>query len=148
MVAYQFIEGTIEDIVAVQAFVPEFNHSITPTTVAERLAGKSALILVAKYNTTPIGFKVGYSLNNEAFYSWLGGVVPEYRQMKVASQLRQLQERWAIEHGFKVIKVKSMNQFPNMLHMLIASGYDICGYENNGSVTNSKIEFIKNIAQT
>ena len=46
MVAYQFIEGTIEDIVAVQAFVPEFNHSITPTTVAERLAGKSALILV------------------------------------------------------------------------------------------------------
>ncbi|HBF45439.1 MAG TPA: GNAT family N-acetyltransferase, partial [Shewanella frigidimarina] len=46
-------------------------------------------------------------------------------------------------NGFKSIKVKSMNQFPAMLQMLIASGYQICGYENNGSIAESKIEFIK-----
>ncbi|GGP49345.1 N-acetyltransferase [Shewanella algicola] len=145
---YQFVEGTVEDIVAVLALVPEFDNSITATTIAERLAGKSALILVAKYDTAPIGFKVGYSLNHDEFYSWLGGVVPLHREMKVASQLRQLQESWAVAQGFKAIKVKSMNQFPNMLHMLIASGYHICGYDNNGATTNSKIAFIKNITQT
>jgi hypothetical protein len=144
---YQFVEGTVDDIVAVLAFVPEFGNSITATTIAERLAGKSALILVAKYNKTPIGFKVGYSLNHDEFYSWLGGVTPQHREMKVASQLRQMQESWAVAQGFKAIKVKSMNQFPNMLHMLIASGYHICGYDNNGSTMNSKIAFIKNIAQ-
>ena len=144
---YQFVEGTVDDIVAVLASVPEFDNSITATTIAERLAGKNALILVAKYDTTPIGFKVGYSLNHDEFYSWLGGVAPQHREMKVASQLRQLQESWAVAQGFKAIKVKSMNQFPNMLHMLIASGYHICGYDNNGSTMNSKIAFIKNIAQ-
>ncbi|MGI2175097.1 GNAT family N-acetyltransferase [Shewanella ulleungensis] len=144
---YQFVEGTVDDIVAVLAFVPEFGNSIKATTIAERLAGKSALILVAKYNKTPIGFKVGYSLNHDEFYSWLGGVTPQHREMKVASQLRQMQESWAVAQGFKAIKVKSMNQFPNMLHMLIASGYHICGYDNNGSTMNSKIAFIKNIAQ-
>jgi hypothetical protein len=35
---------------------------------------------------------VGYELSDGQFYSWLGGVIPEHRQMKVASQLRQLQE--------------------------------------------------------
>lgn len=144
---YQFVEGTVDDIVAVLAFVPEFDNSITATTIAERLAGKNALILVAKYDTAPIAFKVGYSLNHDEFYSWLGGVVPQHREMKVASQLRQLQESWAVAQGFKAIKVKSMNQFPNMLHMLIASGYHICGYDNNGATMNSKIAFIKNITQ-
>ncbi|MDD8060539.1 MULTISPECIES: GNAT family N-acetyltransferase [Shewanella] len=145
---YQFVEGTVDDIVAVLAVVPEFGNSITATTIAERLAGKRSLILVAKYDSTPIGFKVGYALNHDEFYSWLGGVAPQHREMKVASQLRQLQESWAMRHGFKAIRVKSMNQFPNMLHMLITSGYHICGYDNNGSTTNSKITFIKNIAQT
>ncbi|QDE29556.1 GNAT family N-acetyltransferase [Shewanella polaris] len=135
--------GTISDIVSVLAQVPEFGPEISADIIEKRLAEKKHLILIARYHNVPVGFKLGYELTDGLFYSWLGGVAPEHRKMKVASQLRLLQESWAIENGFNTIRVKSMNQFPAMLQMLIASGYQICGYENNGSITSSKIEFIK-----
>jgi hypothetical protein len=140
---YQFGSGTVSDVLDVLALTPEFENVICADSIGNRLAGRNYLILVARYEAKPVGFKVGYKLPDGQFYSWLGGVIPEHRQMKVASQLRLLQESWAVENGFNSIKVKSMNQFPAMLQMLIASGYQICGYENNGSIAKSKIEFIK-----
>jgi predicted GNAT superfamily acetyltransferase len=140
---YQFGSGTVSDILDVLALTPEFANVIFADSIGNRLAGRNHLILVARFESKPVGFKVGYELSDGQFYSWLGGVIPEHRQMKVASQLRQLQESWAVENGFNSINVKSMNQFPAMLQMLIGSGYQICGYENNGSITDSKIEFIK-----
>jgi len=140
---YQFGSGTVSDVLDVLALTPEFANVIFSDSIGNRLAGRNHLILVARFESKPVGFKVGYELADGQFYSWLGGVIPEHRQMKVASQLRQLQESWAVENGFNSIKVKSMNQFPAMLQMLIGSGYQICGYENNGSITDSKIEFIK-----
>lgn len=142
---YQFVKGQVGDIVAVLSLIPEFSHLTSEADIVARLAGKQSLILVATHNARPIGFKIGYSLNDTEFYSWLGGVIPAHRKMKVASQLRQQQEAWAIAHGFNVLKVKSMNQFPIMLQMLISSGYQICGYENNGTIDNSKIEFVKTL---
>ncbi|QHS11676.1 GNAT family N-acetyltransferase [Shewanella sp. Arc9-LZ] len=140
---YQFGSGTVSNILAVLAQIPEFEKAMSVDLIENRLAGKNYLILVAELDNKPVGFKVGYTLSDGQFYSWLGGVVPEHRNMKVASQLRLIQESWAIDNGFKSISVKSMNQFPAMLQMLIASGYQICGYEDNGSITDSKIEFIK-----
>jgi hypothetical protein len=140
---YQFGSWTVSDILDVLALTPEFANVIFADSIGNRLAGRNHLILVARFESKPVGFKVGYELSDGQFYSWLGGVIPEHRQMKVASQLRQLQESWAVENGFNSINVKSMNQFPAMLQMLIGSGYQICGYENNGSITDSKIEFIK-----
>lgn len=143
---YKFELGTIADVLAVLAQVPEFGAEMSADTIKNRLADKQYLILIARCHNAPIGFKLGYQLTDDQFYSWLGGVAPEHRKMKVASQLRLLQESWAIENGYNAISVKSMNQFPAMLQMLIASGYQICGYENNGSISNSKIQFIKHLS--
>jgi len=140
---FTFALGTIADILEVAALIPEFDGSITLDSTEARMQGKDHLILVARYDDIPIGFKAGYRLSDNQFYSWLGGVVPGHRKMKIASQLRLLQESRAIENGFKSIKVKSMNKFPSMLQMLIVSGYQVTGYENRGSSTNSKIEFTK-----
>ncbi|MGX9461302.1 GNAT family N-acetyltransferase [Shewanella sp. A14] len=144
---YEFGFGLVSDILAILALIPEFENTISADMINSRLAGKNHLILVARFNAKPVGFKVGYGISDSQFYSWLGGVVPEHRKMKVASQLRQLQESWVVDNGFDAISVKSMNQFPAMLQMLITSGYQISGYENNGSITNSKIEFIKHFPQ-
>lgn len=45
--------------------------------------------------------------------------------------------------GYQSISVKSMNQYPAMLQMLISNGYQISGYENNDDLALNKICFVK-----
>ncbi|MEP4890702.1 MAG: GNAT family N-acetyltransferase [Aliiglaciecola sp.] len=140
---FEYETGKIPDILDIAPLIPEFESLLTSDVIEARLQGKRNLILVAKHEDKPIGFKIGYEVFSNQFYSWLGGVIPCYRKMKVASKLRSIQESWAKENGFESISVKSMNRFPAMLQMLIASGYQMSGYEDRGSVSTSKINFIK-----
>lgn len=141
--------GEIKDALKVDANIPEFSTEIenvdarintainTETTstreaqMQTRLAGKTTLILVAKVDGKLAGYKIGYQISGEIFYSWLGAVLPEYRRLGIARALREYQESWAINAGYSEINVKSMNCFPAMLQMLIASGYHIYGYEQS-----------------
>ncbi len=140
---FEFETGNVSDILEIESLIPEFESAITSDTIEARLQGKRNLILVARHDGKPIGFKIGYEVSSCLFYSWLGGVIPSCRKMKVACQLRSLRESWAMENGFESISVKSMNRFPAMLQMLIASGYQVSGYEDRGSVKSSKIKFLK-----
>lgn len=138
-------EGTIEELISIDLLVPEFEQKHTIEKLRERLADKANLILVARENGRPIAYKLGYEISSNEFYSWLGGVLPQYRKQGIATKLREAQENWAVENGYKRISVKSMNQFPAMLQLLIGSGYQITGYEDNGSPDNSKIKFSKRL---
>lgn len=135
--------GTKDDVLAIDARIPEFDGRTTASKLAARLDDKRHLILVASDNKQPIAYKLGYEVSGSEFYSWLGGVVPAYRKQGVATELRKRQEAWAIEKGYCAISVKSMNQYPAMLQLLISSGYQVSGYQDNGSVNNSKICFLK-----
>ena len=61
--------------------------------------------------------------------------------MGVAQKLLQYQERWVTNKGYKEIEVKSMNQYPEMLHFLIKNQYHIYGVED--SEHGTKILFQK-----
>lgn len=140
------IEYIAEAICQVNATIPEFTSTTSQTTLYERLSNpNNSLILVARNQTQVVGYKAGYAESSSLFYSWLGAVLPEYRQQGVATTLRVKQEQWARENGYNAIKVKSMNRFPAMLQMLINNQYHISGYEDRGSPQNSKICFIKTI---
>jgi len=139
--------GTIEDVVLVDADIPEFDGRNTHKKIASRLEGNIAHILIARVGGKPIAYKMGYALSATIFYSWLGGVNPAYRKQGIATQLRQQQEAWALQAGYSQLQVKSMNRYPAMLQLLIASGYQISGYEDNGSTTTSKICFSKALVQ-
>lgn len=138
--------GTIEDILTVDAQIPEFDGSNTKAKLENRLADKAHLILIAKVNGASVAYKVGYELSNEEFYSWLGGVDPAYRKQGIATQLREFQENWAKENGYQAISVKSMNRYPNMLHLLLSSGYKIIGFEQGDGLYSGKIRFHKCLA--
>lgn len=138
--------GKLEDVLYVNEQIPEFDQRTTLEKLQYRLLNKKYLLLVAYVDNTPIGYKLGYELCDNEFYSWLGGVASSYRKQGIAKKLRIKQEQWAIAHHYQSISVKSMNQYPAMLHMLIASDYKICGYQDNGSVDNSKIKFSKMLA--
>lgn len=135
--------GKINDVLIIHSKIIELAKTITFQSLNDRLQGKEYLILVAKHNGELAGFKIGYKLTGTEFYSWLGGVASNYRNLGIATQLIEAQENWVFNNGYSSISVKSMNCFPSMLRLLISSGYKINGYEDNGTVDNSKIKFIK-----
>ncbi|WP_252015814.1 GNAT family N-acetyltransferase [Vibrio sp. SCSIO 43140] len=142
---FDFYVGTIDDALTVDDSIPEFVQKTPKEKLIERLKDKKHLVLIAAHNNKPIAYKIGYELSKSEFYSWLGGVSIDYRKLGIATELREQQEAWALEQGYRAINVKSMNRFPAMLQLLLSSGYKISGYEDNGSVDNSKIHFAKQL---
>ncbi|MDF2154020.1 GNAT family N-acetyltransferase [Vibrio sp. CAU 1672] len=136
-------EGTLQEASQVMARVPEFTLGETPDAMLQRLGDKTSLILVAEKSGVMLGFKVGYELDDDTFYSWLGGVVAEARNEGVAQMLLEVQEEWVTEQGYKTLKVKSRNQFPAMLRLLLRNGYLIEKVEEKSNLRESRIHFIK-----
>ncbi|GLS91197.1 N-acetyltransferase [Psychromonas marina] len=135
--------GSVDDVLTADAQIPEFDGRTTEQKIHARFANNHALILIAKVGEIPVAYKIGYALSKTQFYSWLGGVIPAYRKQGIATTLREKQECWALSAGYNEISVKSMNRYPGMLQLLISSGYQISGYENNGTTDSSKICFSK-----
>lgn len=76
-----------------------------------------------------VGFKLGYATSNKSFYSFLGGVLPEYRKKGLALKMADQQELWCRNNGFKKITTKSMNQFKPMVILNLKNGFEITGTE-------------------
>ena len=78
-----------------------------------------------------IGFKMGYQINSEKFYSWIGGVKSEFRKLGIAQELMNRQHSWCKKKGFKVVQTKTKNSFKPMLILNIKSGFDIIELQRN-----------------
>lgn len=100
--------------------------------------------LISFEQDIPVGFKIGYHYNKTTFYSWVGGVLPNYRGKGIAKKLAQLQEQWAKKNNYLTIRTKSMNRYKPMMILNLKNGFDIVSvYTNNSNQT--KIVFEKNI---
>lgn len=138
--------GTIADVVLIDSQIPEFAHTKANKDKFERrLNNKDNLILIAVKDKKVVAYKIGYALSDTTFYSWLGGVLPQYRRQGIATKLREYQESWAKQAGYLEIEVKSMNCFPAMLTLLITNGYHIFGYEHGETKSTGKIRFYKTL---
>ncbi|EPF2508159.1 GNAT family N-acetyltransferase [Vibrio fluvialis] len=126
--------------------IGEFIRKETVETLAQRLAGKRDLILIAEENGQLSGFKIGYELDSETFYSWFGGVSSLARNRGVAQQLLDAQEQWVAEQGYGKLTVKSRNQFPAMLRLLLRNGYLIENFEKTEPLAESRIHFVKHFS--
>lgn len=73
------------------------------------------------------GFKIGYRQDPGTYYSWLGGVLTEFRRQGIAEALMQHQHEWARRQGYLRIQTKTMNRWRSMLILNIQSGFDIIG---------------------
>ncbi|WBL13616.1 GNAT family N-acetyltransferase [Sutcliffiella sp. NC1] len=72
-----------------------------------------------------VGYKIGYILSSDKFYSWLGGVDPSYRNKGIAATLMKNQHQYLKEAGYKTVQTKTMNKWRNMLILNIKSGFDV-----------------------
>lgn len=100
----------------------------TPEDFAEQLEQKRAwLAHVALDGSRVIGFKLGYELSSNKFYSWLGGVDPDSRRLGVASALMEQQHRVLKDRGYKTVQTKTKNRWRNMLTLNLKHGFDVIG---------------------
>lgn len=79
----------------------------------------------------PVAFKLGYEIDGETFYSWIGGVLPEYRGLAIASDLMEAQHAWCAREGYKKVQTKTQNKFRKMLLLNIKSGFQVVGLEKS-----------------
>ncbi|MBE8557385.1 MULTISPECIES: GNAT family N-acetyltransferase [Vibrio] len=138
-------EGSLEEVVSVVEQISEFAKNESVASLAERLAGKKSLILVAEDDDVLLGFKIGYELDQHTFYSWFGGVLPIARNKGVAQAQLDTQEQWVKQQGYQQLKVKSRNQFPAMLRLLLRNGYLIEKLEEKEDINAHRIHFLKQI---
>ncbi|MFC1754529.1 GNAT family N-acetyltransferase [Thermoproteota archaeon] len=95
----------------------------------EKMGNKKHLILGAFDGDKIVGFKAGYERGE--FYTWVGGVLEEYRRKGIASQLANEQEKWAKEQGFKKVWFKTYNNFKPMIIFALKRGFNIVRSEYN-----------------
>lgn len=130
--------------------IPEFGDNLYDENVfIERLSVANNLILVAKTTSQTVGFKVGYQrFNDGSFYSWMGGVIPEFRELRIAKKLADAQEKWAKEHGYNAITFKTRNRLKPMLIFALKNGFDIIDVIPQDKICNHRIILKKLLSES
>jgi predicted GNAT superfamily acetyltransferase len=133
-------KGTIEEVIALSKKVPEFFQPYSEKTYEERLSDVPHLILIATVGNKPVGFKVGYRrYGHDIFYSWIGGVLDEYRRKGIATKLAESQEVWAKTNGFVKVTFKTRNRLSKMIHFGLNRGFMIVDLIKKGEVKDYRI---------
>lgn len=132
---------SIEDCYQIACLIPEFTESSYPIDeYKKRLAEKKRIVLSAEVDGQPAGFKIGYESDKPGvFYSWLGGVIPQFRNNRVATLLAKEQEQIAKEMGFEMIEFKTRNYLKPMLIFALQRGFDIIEVEQRNETHQNRI---------
>ena len=126
--------------------IPEFPDRIAHGFYEQNLKHRLFLALVAEVNHEVAGFKVAYqSESPEVLYSWMGGVLPEFRKTGVANALAEYQENWAKENGFKRVFFKTRNRFPAMIKFGLSRNFKIIEVLQKGGVQDYRIVMMKDL---
>jgi GNAT superfamily N-acetyltransferase len=88
---------------------------------------KNFHLLIAYVDKKAVGFKLGYELDSFNFYSWLGGVLPEYRDLGIATDLMKAQHEWCRKQGYRKVQTKTVNKYKEMLILNLQNGFEVIG---------------------
>ncbi|WP_409293926.1 GNAT family N-acetyltransferase [Peribacillus sp. SCS-26] len=99
--------------------------------INKMLSKPGLVVLTAMEGKKVIGYKIGYAIDNNMFYSWLGGVDPSYRTQGIASRLMEKQHHYLREQGYSIVQTKTMNKWRGMLILNIKSGFNIISTYTN-----------------
>lgn len=87
----------------------------------------NGLVMVATLDKRPVGFATGFEMKPTVFFSWLVGVLPDFRRTGLGSQLMDAMGAWAKDHDYEWMRLECQNRHRAMLHMVIERAYDIVG---------------------
>lgn len=134
-------EGSIQQAYELSLKIPEFK---TPyyeeSEYIKRLADCESCVLIAYNNEEPVAFKAGYQREYDgSFYSWMGGVIPKYRNNHIAQELLTCMENWAKEKGYAKIKFKTRNRNKAMLLFAIKNNFKIVDVLKKDTADDNRI---------
>ncbi len=136
-------EGTVWEVIKLSNQIPEFHNPYGKEEYEKRFE-KDHLILIATFNGNHAGFKVGYDrFDDGSFYSWFGGVKPEFRQKGIASKMQKDFEHRCQQRGYGIIRFKTLNMHGNMIRFGIKNGFHIYDFKRHSDPSKSKIYFEK-----
>lgn len=143
---FQIREASPAELLWVHERIPEFPGKVSLDFYTVRLKDRVFLALVAEKEGELLGFKVGYQDDSpDTFYSWMGGVRPEFRKFGIADALAEYQETWAKEKGFKHIYFKTRNRFPAMISFGLKRGFKIIQVIRKGGVEDYRVVMRKKL---
>lgn len=106
----------------------------TPNAFFDRIRPQKNVYLQKAFVDGHIaGFKIGYEIDPSTFYSWLGGVAPEWRGLGVAGLLMDQQHAWCKAQGYETVRTKTQNKYRSMLLLDIRKGFEVTGTENDSA---------------
>ena len=109
-----------------------------------RLLGRhNSLLLIATMDRTAVGFATGFELKPSTFFSWLTGVLPDYRRLGIAKQLHEATYAWAVEHNYEYMRMECYNTHRPILHMAIEMDFNIVGFRWDADRSDNLIIFDK-----
>jgi len=118
-------EDCIDDAINVSQQIPEFEDTYIKNEYESRLKNVKHLVLTAYIDNKPVGFKIGYETQSKQnFYSWMGGILPKYRQKGIAEKLYIYQENWVKQAGYKRILLKTRSKHKSMINFLQKHGFN------------------------
>jgi GNAT superfamily N-acetyltransferase len=142
----QLREASLAELLWLHKRIPEFPGEASISFYEDRLQYRLSLALVALWDGELAGFKVGYQSElPEQFYSWIGGVRPEFRRKGIATALAVEQERWAKAQGFTSVFFKTRNRFPGMIQFGIERGFKVVDLLPKGGVEDYRIVMRKEL---
>lgn len=102
--------------------------SQTPESIQKEMLWRNNYVIMLAFDKEKVvGYKIGYEERKERFYSWLGGVYPEYRGKGIATRLLRMQHEWCKEQGYAVVRTQTKNRWREMLLLNIREGFDVVG---------------------
>jgi len=105
------------------------------------------VILTAKVQHIPVGFKIGYGRNKGEFYSAKGGVLPQYRRMKLADRMFEEMIRIATLHRYTTFTYDTFpNMNPGMLILGLNKGFKVSFAGYNPRYNDYQVTLTKNLS--
>lgn len=123
-----------------------FNPRVDTDFFRRRFRGRhNVTTMVAMLDDRHVGFIIGFELRPATFFSWVCGVLPDFRRAGISTQLMQAQHAWALDHKYSTIRFECNNQHRPMLHVAITEGYDLVGIRWDTESANNVVIFEKGL---
>ncbi len=133
-------KGSVDEVYALAKAIPEFEDLYPKTVFVTNLGNNKALILIAEIENIAVGFKAGYEQQQDgSFFSWMGGVFPEFRGKGVARKLANYMEEWAIKEGFSKIKMTTRNRNKAMLIFAVSNSFNLTSIEERSPIGENRL---------
>jgi len=136
----------IERAMNVLNHIPEFDSVFYRKQLERRLKNRDSILLIAEFAGKPVACKIAYNRYFDgSIYSWLGGVLPPFREQGVAQLLQVRMEAMAKAKFYLQLRMKTRNKHVKMLRFALKNGFLISGFEAYSDPLDSRIELMKEL---